>query len=142
MIFLIFVCFTVLYKDYIIPNNISENTNFLQYEFTDVLLRALGIDQEYAFSDQLTEKYWHKEQIGNLTAMTAGAVDVSGIPYLTSLPLSYELMLQFILPFKSFDLRSFFFGIFLEDQVLQEILIRMLLKMSFFDNCNMREFMK
>ena len=55
----------------------SDNTNFLTYEFTDYLLRALGIDQEYAFSDCLKEEYWHKEQIGDLTKMTAGAVDVS-----------------------------------------------------------------
>ena len=42
----------------------------------DLLLRAVGIEQEYAFSDSLQEKYWHDDQIGNLTAMTPGAVDV------------------------------------------------------------------
>ena len=69
--------FTVVYNEFIVPNNISQDENFLKYEFTDFLLRALGIEQEYAFSDSLTEKYWHKDQIGNLTAMAPGAVDVS-----------------------------------------------------------------
>ena len=51
--------------------------DFLKYEFVDTLLRAVGIEQEYAFSDQIREKYFHEDQIGNLTAMTPGAIDVS-----------------------------------------------------------------
>ena len=79
--------FIVVYSDFIVPNNMSEDTDFLKYEFTDLLLRAVGIDQEYAFSDSLTSKYWHEEQIGNLTAMTAGACDVSIRPF----PVLYNL---------------------------------------------------
>ena len=51
--------------------------DFLKFEFVDTLLRAVGIEQEYAFSDQIREKYFHDDQIGNLTAMTPGAIDVS-----------------------------------------------------------------
>ena len=51
--------------------------DFLKFEFVDTLLRAVGIEQEYAFSDQIREKYFHEDQIGNLTAMTPGAIDVS-----------------------------------------------------------------
>ena len=67
----------VVYKDFILAANKSDDVDFLKFEFVDTLLRAVGIEQEYAFSDQIREKYFHEDQIGNLTAMTAGAVDVS-----------------------------------------------------------------
>ena len=54
----------------------GEDIDFLKFEFVDLLLRAVGIEQEYAFSDELIKKYFHEDQIGNLTAMTPGAVDV------------------------------------------------------------------
>ena len=57
--------------------NKSDDSDFLKFEFVDTLLRAVGIEQEYAFSDQIRDKYFHEEQIGNLTAMTPGAIDVS-----------------------------------------------------------------
>jgi hypothetical protein len=61
----------------------GEDIDFLKYEFVDLLMRAVGIEQEYAFSDELIKKYFHEDQIGNLTAMTPGAVDVcSLIPYI------------------------------------------------------------
>ena len=70
-----------MYDGFIIPNNFQNDVDFLTHEFTDFLLRALGIDQEYAFSDCLTDSYWHEDQIGNLTAMTPGAVDVSNVTF-------------------------------------------------------------
>ena len=66
----------VLYNEFIVPNNIGEDIDFLKYEMVDTLLRAVGIEQEYAFSDSLVKKYFHEDQLGNLTAMTPGAVDV------------------------------------------------------------------
>ena len=67
----------VVYKDFILAANKSDDSDFLKFEFVDTLLRAVGIEQEYAFSDQIRDKYFHEEQIGNLTAMTPGAIDVS-----------------------------------------------------------------
>ena len=67
----------VVYKDFILAANKSDDIDFLKFEFVDTLLRAVGIEQEYAFSDQIREKYFHEDQIGNLTAMTPGAIDVS-----------------------------------------------------------------
>ena len=72
-----FILFLVVYRDFIIAANKSDDMDFLKYEFVDTLLRAVGIEQEYAFSDQIREKYFHEDQIGNLTAMTPGAIDVS-----------------------------------------------------------------
>ena len=68
---------SVVYKDFILAANKSDDMDFLKFEFVDTLLRAVGIEQEYAFSDQIREKYFHEDQIGNLTAMTPGAIDVS-----------------------------------------------------------------
>ena len=68
---------SVVYKDFILAANKSDDIDFLKFEFVDTLLRAVGIEQEYAFSDQIREKYFHEDQIGNLTAMTPGAIDVS-----------------------------------------------------------------
>jgi len=69
----------VVYKDFILAANKSEDLDFLKFEFVDTLLRAVGIEQEYAFSDQIREKYFHEDQIGNLTAMTPGAIDMLGV---------------------------------------------------------------
>ena len=66
-----------VYKDFLLAANKSDDIDFLKFEFIDTLLRAVGIEQEYAFSDQIREKYFHEDQIGNLTAMTPGAIDVS-----------------------------------------------------------------
>ena len=65
-----------MYDAFIKPNNLQNDTGFLTHEFAGTLLQALGIDQTYVLSDAITELFWHKEQLGNLTAMSAGAVDV------------------------------------------------------------------
>ena len=73
------ICILALYNEFIIPNELDKDTDFLKYQFTDLLLRSLGVEQEYAFSDLITAKYFHEDQLGNITAMTAGAIDVRSI---------------------------------------------------------------
>lgn len=38
----------VLYNDYIVPNSIENDTDFLTYDYVEVLLKAVNIDQGYA----------------------------------------------------------------------------------------------
>ena len=81
------ICILALYNEFIIPNELDKDTDFLKYQFTDLLLRSLGVEQEYAFSDLITAKYFHEDQLGNITAMSAGAIDVNTIK---PLPLQSE----------------------------------------------------
>ena len=74
-----FIHILALYNQFILPNELDKDTDFLKYQFTDLLLRSLGVEQEYAFSDLITAKYFHEDQLGNITAMTAGAIDVRSI---------------------------------------------------------------
>ena len=76
------ICILALYNEFIIPNELDKDTDFLKYQFTDLLLRSLGVEQEYAFSDLITAKYFHEDQLGNITAMSAGAIDVNTITIL------------------------------------------------------------
>ena len=48
----------------------------MTYEFAEWTLSSVGINQGYAFAEDITEKYFKPEQIGDLKAMTPGALDV------------------------------------------------------------------
>ena len=90
-----FVHILALYNQFILPNELDKDTDFLKYQFTDLLLRSLGVEQEYAFSDLITAKYFHEDQLGNITAMSAGAIDVNTIKIL---PLQSENEIKNVLP--------------------------------------------
>ena len=67
-----------VYNDFILPNWDMVNTEeFLRYEFVDFLLSVVGINQGYAFSDCIADKYFLEEQMGDLKKMLYGAMDVS-----------------------------------------------------------------
>ncbi len=38
----------VLYNDYVLPNDLENDPEFLEYEMIEVMLRAVDIDQGYA----------------------------------------------------------------------------------------------
>ncbi|TRY73092.1 hypothetical protein TCAL_02196 [Tigriopus californicus] len=66
----------VVYFDFLVPNNIQNDTEFMRDELVLTLLRAVGISQEYALA-QLLEQYFFQEwQMGDLGQMTPGTVDM------------------------------------------------------------------
>jgi hypothetical protein len=67
-----------VYNDFILPNSeMVLEEDWLRYEFVDFLLSVVGINQGYAFSDLITNKYFLPSQMGNLKKMLPGAMDVS-----------------------------------------------------------------
>ena len=66
----------VAYNTYLSPNEVTNNETFLKYDLTETMLRMVGIDQGYAFSDQINEMYFETSQMGDLKSMTPGMIDV------------------------------------------------------------------
>ena len=69
--------FAVVYKRFLAPNGLDTNDTLLNGAFVDLLLASVGIDQPYIFSDMITKKYFRPGQMGDLSLMAPGAVDVS-----------------------------------------------------------------
>ena len=60
------------------PNNVTTDTDFLRYEFTEVLLDALGIKDESGVIYELVNyRYFMDEDLGDWDAMIDGMVNVS-----------------------------------------------------------------
>ena len=69
---------SVVYKRYLKPRSLLNDTDFLQGEFVSTLLESIGIDQGYVFSDLIANKFFLPDQLGDLDLMIPGAVDVRG----------------------------------------------------------------
>ena len=67
-----------MYKRYLEPRSLLNDTDFLQGEFVSTLLESIGIDQGYVFSDLITNKFFLPGQLGTLDLMIPGVVDVRG----------------------------------------------------------------
>ena len=65
-----------MYKRYLKPRSLLNDTDFLQGEFVSTLLESIGIDQGYVFSDLIANKFFLPGQLGNLDLMIPGVVDV------------------------------------------------------------------
>ena len=65
------------YNTFLKPNNLTEDETFLKYDLAEVMLKMVGIDQGYAFSDEIVAKYFEESEMGDLKSMTPGIVDVS-----------------------------------------------------------------
>jgi acetylcholinesterase len=69
----------VVYNDFLVPNNYTEDEEFLRHEFLPYLLRAIGVTNSYAMESTLRREYFDEWQLGNLTAMQAGAIDLLSV---------------------------------------------------------------
>ena len=67
------------YNTFLKPNNFTEDETFLKYDLAEVMLKMVGIDQGYAFSDEIVAKYFEETEMGDLKSMTPGIVDVSAV---------------------------------------------------------------
>lgn len=69
----------VVYNDFLVPNNFTEDEEFLRHEFLPYLLRAIGVTNSYAMEPTIRREYFDEWQMGNLTAMQPGAIDLLSV---------------------------------------------------------------
>jgi len=81
----------MIYNSYIVPNNVTTDTDFLRYEFTEVLLDALGIKDESGVIYELVNyRYFMDEDLGDWDAMIDGMVNLVGTFFIKAS--TYEFM--------------------------------------------------
>ncbi|XP_046631314.1 cholinesterase 1-like [Daphnia pulicaria] len=80
----------LLYSSYLVPNNLTEDEEFLANDLVPFLLTALHIDDPTGeLAAQLTDKYLGTAEMGNFTSMTPGLTDMCSVLFLKG-P-SYEI---------------------------------------------------
>ena len=68
----------MIYNSYIKPNNVTTDSYFLRYEFTEAMLDALGIKDESGVIYELVNyRYFADDALGSWEAMIDGMVNVS-----------------------------------------------------------------
>ncbi|CAB3367351.1 Hypothetical predicted protein [Cloeon dipterum] len=81
----------IAYNDFLRPNGLTDDFNFLKYDCIDVFLNLFGVrDNGYFVGDAVEYEYIGIDRMGNLTAMIPGMVDFSGVAFLKGA--SYENM--------------------------------------------------
>ena len=71
-----------LYGGYLKPNNLHEDEYFLTHEFIPLLLKTVGVSNAYAIEEMIQEDYFEDWQLGNLTNMTPGIIDLLSVFFL------------------------------------------------------------
>ncbi|XP_045023594.1 LOW QUALITY PROTEIN: acetylcholinesterase [Daphnia magna] len=73
----------ILYNDFLVPNNLTEDEEFLANDLVPLLLNALHIDDPTGeLATQLTEKYLSTAVMGNFTSMIPGLTDMCSVLFL------------------------------------------------------------
>lgn len=67
----------MIWDDFFVPNNLTENEHFFKYEFVRSIQETVGIDQSYDFDRQIEEYYFKPYMMGSFEKMAYGIVDVS-----------------------------------------------------------------
>ena len=68
----------MIYESFIKPNNVTTDSRFLRYEFTEAMLDALGIlDETGVIYELVNYRYFEDSMLGNWEAMIDGMVNVS-----------------------------------------------------------------
>ncbi|XP_046395469.1 juvenile hormone esterase-like [Ischnura elegans] len=71
--------FSVLYKNYLRPNKLLDDMEFLSHSIPDCVLKDNNIeDPNFWLNDALFSRYTTPETLGNFTAMSYGIVDALG----------------------------------------------------------------
>ena len=83
----------MIYNSYIAPNNVTTDSHFLRYDFTEKMLDALGIkDSTGVIYELINYRYFADDVLGTWDLMIDGMVNVSLIvlsfPWSISSPLS------------------------------------------------------
>ena len=70
----------MIYDSYIKPNNVTTDTYFLRYEFTEAMLDALGIlDNTGVIYELVNYRYFEEWMLGSWEAMIDGMINVSSL---------------------------------------------------------------
>jgi len=67
----------VIYNSYIAPNNVTTDSHFLRYDFTEKMLDALGIkDSTGVIYELINYRYFTEDVLGTWDLMIDGMVNV------------------------------------------------------------------
>ena len=66
----------VIWDDFFVPNNLTEDEDFFRYEFIRSIEETVGIDQSYDFDRQIEEYYFKPYMLGSYQKMAYGILDV------------------------------------------------------------------
>ena len=77
----------VVYNEYLTPNNLTDDTipevaEFFEFEFIHTLMKTLGVSNSYAVEHMIRDEYFEDSQMGNLTAMQPGLIDLFSVFFL------------------------------------------------------------
>ena len=67
----------MIYKDFILANDLEDDEHFFKYDLVRVLQESVGIDQSFDFDRQIEEFYFMPEMLGSFEEMAYGILDVS-----------------------------------------------------------------
>ena len=68
----------VIYNSFIEPNNVTTDSYFLRYEFTEAMLDALGIkDYTGVIYELVNYRYFEDDMLGDWDSMIDGMINVS-----------------------------------------------------------------
>ena len=71
-----------MFNSYLAPNNLTEDEHFLTYDFIPTLLGTVGVDNSYAIEEMIRDEYFEEWQLGNLTSMRPGVIDLFSVFFL------------------------------------------------------------
>ena len=67
----------MIYNSYIAPNNVTSDSHFLRYDFTEKMLDALGIkDSTGVIYELINYRYFTEDVLGTWDLMIDGMVNV------------------------------------------------------------------
>ena len=68
----------MIYNSFIEPNNVTTDSYFLRYEFTEAMLDALGIkDYTGVIYELVNYRYFEDDMLGDWDSMIDGMINVS-----------------------------------------------------------------
>lgn len=74
--------YSTVYNSYLEPNNLTEDVNFLTNQFIPQILKTVGVSNSYAIENLIKAAYFEEWQLGNLTNMQPGAIDLFSVFFL------------------------------------------------------------
>lgn len=66
----------VVYNEFMVPNNFVDDEEFLTHDLIPQLLKTVGVSNAYAMEESIKKEYFRDWQMGNLTLMQPGIIDL------------------------------------------------------------------
>ena len=66
----------VVYNEFMVPNTFVDDEEFLTYDLIPQLLKTVGVSNAYAMEESIKKEYFREWQMGNLTLMQPGIIDL------------------------------------------------------------------